>query len=655
MLRASTQLGLVFDTRQTGQTKLEEVRTESGKTNPTWPSLIPGQTEQFEGYFIATSPQTKMAVRSDDGVSISKDGSSIVGKLGTPQHWPDESSFADLGGGWTQNIPYKIVVDYKNTAVSGGDSDGVSLMPYNGSGKVVTVDLTVGGVGEGEEESDGAFLNLSAPSVTASTVGSNNNLKDATLSLSGQGVSGKWKLTFPNSVKVWSQNGGVWTQVASGTESASVALPSTVALKVEGVSIGSGEIVGSLKLTNPSASASIEDKAKLTIFQINLTAKSLKMGGDGFLITDQEAEVPEADEESMGAFVHFNMDDDNNSDTIRVRPSGTPKYPGADFLETTDAVTGEDDLKTVKITTAGLGAPTVGKVKLSLSGDIKVWKSATKAAANALLDSTTTEIEWDLSVPTQSAECETVKYVEGVAANSSGTLVVEYQRQIGGVWKSLGSDTIKFNSIAANDGLQPFVDPLIYDDPNSPDPTNPQPLNPTTSRPEFHSVWPKLVDCEFSILGPIDKTFNCWAWSIGRTDAWCGAPLPPNTPRYKNEAEGVTYFDIGQIWGGHNGVWTEADFDKYYAAAGIEPGQPLPHYKFVPTTDINEAEVLLYRSGTKITHGARLHLPTQSGMGKWRMFESKLGQVERIEHLFDQLEGGTIYGNVFRMYKRVPR
>ena len=187
------------------------MRDASKTAVATWPSTVQGEVEQFEGYFIATSPQTKLAVRSDDGVSISKNGGSSLSNAGKPQHWPNEGSFFDLGGGWAQNVPCKIVVDYKNTQFSGNDADGISLMNYNGNGKIVTVDLVVGGVGEDKEETDGALVSVSAPAVNSSTVGGNTNLRDATLSLAGQGVSGKWKLTFPNSVKLWRQEDGNWT------------------------------------------------------------------------------------------------------------------------------------------------------------------------------------------------------------------------------------------------------------------------------------------------------------------------------------------------------------------------------------------------------------------------------------------------------------
>lgn len=210
-LWASTQLDRIFSGAQKDKTTPKEVRDASQTTGAVWPSTFEGETQQFEGYFIATSPQTKLAVRSDDGVSISKDGSSILGNVGNPQHWPDDSSFADLGGGWTQDVPYKIVVDYKNTVFSGSDADGVTLMNYNGNGKLVTVNLIVqngaAAIGEDSEEKNPAYVALNdnwdaagrntagekiADNASESTVlnSADPDLSNATLKIAGQGETG---------------------------------------------------------------------------------------------------------------------------------------------------------------------------------------------------------------------------------------------------------------------------------------------------------------------------------------------------------------------------------------------------------------------------------------------------------------------------------
>lgn len=225
--------------------------------------------------------------------------------------------------------------------------------------------------------------------------------------------------------------------------------------------------------------------------------------------------------------LHCNLDDDNASDTVKVRTVGVPKYPGSDLLETVNAVTGEDDLKVAGISIGGLGNLTEGKVTLSLTGNFAVWKAAAKGTANLLLDSANAQKTWDLSITDQHTDFEAVKnslYIEGKEANSFGTLVLEYQRQVGGVWKSLGTDTVKLNAIAANDGAQPFADPM----------------DGSTSRGGLKASFPSLVDCEYNVLGPIDVTFNCWGWSVGRSDAWCGARLIAGTTKRTDPVTGIT-------------------------------------------------------------------------------------------------------------------
>lgn len=383
------------------------------------------------------------------------------------------------------------------------------------------------------------------------------------------------------------------------------------------------------------------------------------MGADNFLVSGQQAPVSELDEENLGAFLHFNLDDDNKSYTQQPRPSDRP---GADYEENTDPVTGENDLLPSVLTVKGLeanGFDTLakGKAIVTITGAIRGWKAQTKGSDKAIFNGTVSTREWDLSDIGQRIEFRAIAkelYVEGKEVNAAGTITFEFQRElkqeVGAdgkprpkAWESLGSDTVKYTPIAAIDGKQPLWNPISS----------------WTSRSQYKDTaygWPKLIDCEFSVLGPRDVSYNCWAWSIGRSDAWLGWTLPDETPEATAVVNGVTvrYVDIGQMWGGHFGPWTTVDFDKYYAAGGVEPYLPPPPYKYIPATNLDEADVLLYLKGTEITHGAKKHTPTQSGQGKWRMFESKLGKLETIEHTYDQLSGGS-YGSVYRMYKKVPR
>ena len=406
-LRASTQLDRIFSGGQTAKTKPEEVRDSSKGTSAVWPSTFEGQTEQFEGYFIATSPQTQLAVRSDDGVSVSKDGASLLSKVGNPQHWPDDSSFADLGG-FAQNVPYKVVVDYKNTSFSGNDADGVTLMPYNGNGKLVTVNLVVQNgtmaMSEDREEKIPAYVALNdnwdaeqrnaagekiADNATSLTVlnTTDPDLSNATLQIAGKDETGQWKLSFPAGIRVWKSQNGNWEKVTSGTASANVTLPATIPLKIEGMALGNADVTASFQLTAPSSAQSIEDTAKVAVYKINLTAVGLKMGVDGYLVRAQTAACPELDEKKPGVFVHYNLDDDNH----RQQPASVinSKHPNADYQETI-ADEREDDMLTLAIDILGLPD---GKITLTTSNKIAVWMDKNKGDKYKLYS---TKV-WDLS------------------------------------------------------------------------------------------------------------------------------------------------------------------------------------------------------------------------------------------------------------------
>lgn len=62
-------------------------------------------------------------------------------------------------------------------------------------------------------------------------------------------------------------------------------------------------------------------------------------------------------------------------------------------------------------------------------------------------------------------------------------------------------------------------------------------------------------------------------------------------------------------------------------------------------SDSSAADIIYYSK----YHGARKKC-CSDGAGKWDMFESKCGGLERIEHLRDQLNGSS-YGYPIRYYK----
>lgn len=407
---------------------------------------------------------------------------------------------------------------------------------------------------------------------------------------------------------MWKSQGGNWEKVTNGTASADVTLPATIPLKIEGMAVGNADVTASFQLTTPNAAQSIADTAKVAVYKINATATGLKMGSDGYLVRAQTAECSELDKITPGVFIHYNLDDDNHNQSSTIT-----KHPGADEKDTT-AESSEDDLLPLKIDVMGLPD---GKLTLFTNYKILIWKDKEKGNTNKLF----TTKDWDLTQSDQKSDFDSVKdklFVEGLGSNTDASISIAYAIKVDKVSLQLPLTTINYHSIAADDGNQPYWKKPIESTPDD-----------STPRDDFHAGWPQLVDCEFSILNAKNPSYNCWAWSVQRSDAWIGSTLAAGTKTTKDPSTGITYIDIGQMWGGHVGPWTTADFDAYYQHAGVEPGKTPLGYSFVPTTNVDEAEILLYRNSAEITHGARKHSPTQGDMGKWRMFESKLADLRR--------------------------
>jgi hypothetical protein len=97
--------------------------------------------------------------------------------------------------------------------------------------------------------------------------------------------------------------------------------------------------------------------------------------------------------------------------------------------------------------------------------------------------------------------------------------------------------------------------------------------------------------------------------------------------------------DYDTAYGGNNdGTLSTAEIDAFYLAKkGYEPNANGP----------SDAQVMYY-SGF---HAARKK-NCSCGKGQWIMYESKCGNAERIEHIYDQLDNSTLgYGSRTRYYK----
>lgn len=332
--------------------------------------------------------------------------------------------------------------------------------------------------------------------------------------------------------------------------------------------------------------------------------------------------VPEDDrEENPGAFVHFNLDNDNSSNNS----VGAPKRPGADYLETTNPVTGEDDLKSLTMTLLPL--LDFGSAVLSIPSGAKIWKSATKGSGNLVLESGSKT--WDLSVESQRNEfyslCSTGVFVEGVNTGS-GNIVLRYINPPGA---EIYSDTVKYTFIAADCGDQPRTEGEHY------------PGAGESQRAAFERSFP-LKRCEWSIIdNRVTHSYNCIAFSV-------------------DEYIWYNPSDIDWIYGDKDYIFEDSDMDDFYDNKKV--------WSLISSgTDeekANRAEAMYYSYGVPWNYGAgdpepgpgyhaarryRCMCELSSG-DKWIIYESKCGPWEMIEHIWDQLNGSS-YGNPDRFYK----
>ncbi len=212
---------------------------------------------------------------------------------------------------------------------------------------------------------------------------------------------------------------------------------------VEGISqsISQGDVEFSLSYT--VGGKTFKDVINLTVVGVNLKATDL----DGNVVSNQYEEDP-------GAFLHFNIDNDNDSDNS-VPPSPSTKLPGADYSETTNPVTNEDDVKSLEMSL--LPSLDFGQVVLSNPSTAKIWKSPTKGSSNLVLAGSESKT-WDLSVEEERNDfldlCSTL-YVEGMNIGS-GDVVLIYEYPV--VGNDIHSDKVCYDFIAAYCGDQPTTE-----------------------------------------------------------------------------------------------------------------------------------------------------------------------------------------------------
>ena len=387
----------------------------------------------------------------------------------------------------------------------------------------------------------------------------------------------------------------IWESPTKGTLSpctwdlSQVTFPATLLLYVEGYTDGDVELCFSYN--NVLWSDSV-------IFHV-VWPRIISYDLDG-LVSDEEEENP-------GAYVHFNVDNDNSSNNSL----GAPKHPGGDYLETS-TVSGEDDLMPFYIFLSPSSLES-GTVLLTIPPGAKVWKSATKGSSNLVFSPG--EYSWNLSDPDERSQffnlCGTTLYIEGWMY-STGNMKLRYIDPLGNHINP--EEIVKYKFIAANCGDQPKTAGEHYPDAGK------------SQREDFESRFSALVRCEWSITdnSPVPNwNYNCIAYSVDENNVW------------------YTIYDIADNYGSlPRGTFEPEDMDDFYAT---KKGWSL----ITTGTDEEKAEQAeaMYYSGF---HAARRR-SCICGSGRWIMYGSKCGPFECIEHVWDQL--GSYYGTPIRFYK----
>lgn len=452
---------------------------------------------------------------------------------------------------------------------------------------VVKVGVQIGEVGEGKEEGEGAFVQYVPDELDGGITADGTNKMVAvsflcepelpagetvTVSLSGPGELYE-KLPGGELVKTTSRS-----YPASGMGDR--------VFRLHGHTTSSAPRDGQIRIEHLTIGA--VDASKYTVVNVDLRA------------TDLHAMVHDRDEDSPGAFVHWNIDNDDDSDN----GVGGPKRPGADYLQQ-ESVVFEDDLCQL----LALFGPALaeGSVTLAIdSPNARIWKSTDKGADNLVLSGAGART-WNLSDAGARNEfmslCAGVAWVEGVGEGICD-ITLAYSSQSG---VAACSDKVKYTFVAADCGRQPRTG-----------------IEMNTAIVRL----PGLKGCEWSITGDATRNYNCIAWSVGINDKWIGEIGPPEF--------GDEFID--RDYGNGNGILEMSDIDAFYAAKGMLSTASGP----------SDAAVVVYWGGNGI-HAARRR-SCGCGSHQWCMFESKCGPWVRIEHVWDQVEGES-YGSAVRFYK----
>ncbi len=329
--------------------------------------------------------------------------------------------------------------------------------------------------------------------------------------------------------------------------------------------------------------------------------------------------VPDTGEDDPGAYVHFNVDNDDNSNNLVPNPPApvfTPpiinagKYPGADYAQ--DQVAGEeDDVKQALVTIAPL--PTTGKVRLVRGSSIlRAWHAWNKGQAMLDFDANNRKT-WNLADEEERGdfrlEWKDSLYVEGY---QDGTTTLELQL-LDAEDNVLAHDSVTYNFIDADCGNQPTSNDLTYWIGTAL----------YSQRGYYEQLNPNLRRCEWSMIGPSSTAYNCMAYAVDDVN------------HFYNQAM------IHGFWGGP-GTTLEQDVVRFFADQDLQLNRQRPwgpQFRLLQGEEatLENADVIYY-SGF---HAAKKR-NCGCGLGKWDnlMFAGKDAQFDVMEHIWNQISAG---------------
>ena len=367
----------------------------------------------------------------------------------------------------------------------------------------------------------------------------------------------------------------------------------------------------------------VHDKIKYSPLKINIkTYNGLKsVSGVQWIPNDEKLDP--------GAFVHWNIDNDyGNDNKIPNR-----KHPGADYENLFVGTWGqekEDDLQPLILNVEPI--PTVGKISLSAEGKkARIYENHNKIQISGLpstiIIGSSGFKTWDLSIPNELNDFEKTVgksiYIEGV---KQGECVLTLKYENAGF--AVVEDKAKYTFIAANCGRQPVTKPPNFES-----------ISVNERKKVKDVLFNQITHCEWSItegdFASENDNYNCIAWSVGLVK------------------ENILPNEIDEKFGDKNGILDQSDVDAFYEAKG-----------FVRVFSVDEADVIYYPAGDGWNyiknkddspngegyHAAR-RMECDCGANKWHMFESKIGKGPKIEHVWNQLDGG-LFGSATVFYKR---